>query len=191
MIDPIALLSRQDPAFTIGAETRSLHLARIYASLVVPVVAPQASRSHVGSLHTASVSRFRRFDWRQRLTAATVAFIVAIPSAAVATESSQPDTWLYPVKLAVEPVWLLVDDDIVAKHRIEELRFALTKNQPIDTVLIRADTAVARLDPDSIWRRELDLIKHSLNHQTDVVETGGAESDGPERFHRNRETRQP
>jgi len=168
VIDPLELLGRQTPVFTIGAETRSLHLARIHASLIAPVAAAEASIFASGSLR----ARFRLFDWRPRLTAAAVAFIVAIPSAAVATERTQPDTWLYPVKLAVEPIWRLMDDEIVAQHRIEELRVALGQNQPVETLLARADTAVAQLDPDSIWRRELAAIEQSLKDQA-----GGAEAE--------------
>ncbi|MBK5268549.1 MAG: hypothetical protein JJE47_14065 [Acidimicrobiia bacterium] len=172
MIDPIELLSRQVPAFSIGAETRSLHLARIHASLVGPVTAPPASLFDLRPLTTSIVDRFRSFDWRQKLTAGVVAFMVAIPSAAVATEGSQPDTWLYPVKLAVEPIWLLVDDEIVAEHRVEELQLALREDLPTDALLTRADRAVARLDPDSIWRDELALIERTLKEQADDVEMG-------------------
>lgn len=170
MIDPIELLSRQVPAFSIGAETRSLHLARIHASLVVPVTAPAASLFDFRPLTSSIVDRFRSFDWRQRLTAGVVAFMVAIPSAAVASEGSQPDTWLYPVKLAVEPIWLLVDDEIVAQHRIEELQSALREDLPTDGLLTRADKAVARLDPDSIWRAELAQIERTLKDQSDDAE---------------------
>ena len=172
MIDPIELLSRQVPAFSIGAETRSVHLTRIYASLEGPLARPQTPLPDVGLSRTPFIARFRRFDWRGRLTAATVAFLVAIPSAAVASEGSQPDSWLYPVKLAVEPVWRLVDSDIVAKHRIEELQFALDESLPIDTLLTRADTAVAGLDHGSTLRSELARIKMSLADENEVVETG-------------------
>ncbi len=171
MIDPIELLSRQVPAISIGAETRSRHLSRIHASLVAPVAGPPASLFDLHPITTSIVNRFRSFDWRQRLTAGLVAFMVAIPSAAVATEGSQPDTWLYPVKLAVEPIWLLVDDEIVAQHRIEELRLALRDDLPTDALLSRADEAVNRLDPDSIWRDEFALIERTVKERAADVET--------------------
>lgn len=58
---------------------------------------------------------------RRTLAAWVAAAVVAIPSVAFASESALPGQALYPVKRAVERVWSVVDPDLPARHRLEEL----------------------------------------------------------------------
>ena len=154
MIDPIELLSKRSPVFSIGADTRVLHLASIGSRLV------ELGGNPVPSL--AQRTQQRVYGWRRRVASAAAAFVLVVPSVAAATDNVQPDETWYPVKRVVEPLWRLVDRDIVAEHRVEELRVALTEGRVSDTLVSDAELAVAELDPDSNWLHELNELKGQI-----------------------------
>lgn len=60
--------------------------------------------------------------WRMRVPALGAALLVVLPvGTAIAAESALPGDLLYPVKRVVEPVRSIIDSDVVARHRVDEL----------------------------------------------------------------------
>ena len=58
--------------------------------------------------------------------------MVLLPGAALAAEGAVPGDLLYPVKIAAERVLLLVDPNIEAEHRIEELEMSWSRTMSWD-----------------------------------------------------------
>ena len=162
MIDPIQLLDNRPPDFTIGAETRAIHLASV-DSLIGELAA-----NAVPSM--AERAQLKMFGWRRRAASALAAFVLVVPSVAAATDNVQPDENWYPVKLVIEPFWRIVDRDIVAEHRVEELRRGLAEGRLSDSLILDAELAVAALESDARWLNELDELKGLMDSSTDDSE---------------------
>lgn len=83
---------------------------------------------------------------RVRIAAvAAAAVLLVLPAVAVASEGAVPGDLLYPVKLATERVRLIVDPNIEAEHRIEEVETVVDRAAPYEEVsdrLADADAAV-------------------------------------------------
>ncbi len=117
------------------------HLAAVEAELRNPgpvAIAPRRPRVRVATLFAA-------------------ALLLALPTAALAAESAVPGDLLYPVKLAVEQVVGLVDPNIEAEHRVEELETVVERSadpDEVDARLADAEDAIAREDvPEDLVQR--------------------------------------
>lgn len=90
------------------------------------------------------------------------AALLLIPLGAWASESSVPGDLLHPIKRFLEPAWALFDDDVRARHRVEELEILIEQQRPpslIDQQLIDAEDAVA---DDPVLLERLEEAKEDL-----------------------------
>lgn len=96
----------------------------------------------------------RRSRVRRMAITALLAGAVVLPmGAAVATEDAMPGDILYPIKLMVEPFVAIVDAEVAATHRVEELSVLVGSGAGTD----RINNAVHAA------RRELDALP--FDHQ--------------------------
>lgn len=124
----------------ISEETRAAHQAAINEAIAT---APTP---------TAPLMRPRR---RLVTVAVTAALLVLPAGMALAAENALPGDVLYPVKKITEQIRSLVDDDVVAEHRIEELEQLVAGDAPADVIAEQVDRAAAevdRLEPDNHLR---------------------------------------
>jgi hypothetical protein len=108
----------------ISQEVRARHLQAMGSALARPVV--------------------RRAP--RRVVLALAALLVIIPLASLAAESSVPGEVLHPIKRLVEPLRIVLDRDVVARHRVEELEVLIARKAPpalIDRSVRAAQSAVA------------------------------------------------
>jgi hypothetical protein len=129
----------------VAPATAALHLAAVAAELREPVVSPVA------------------FPRRRRVVAAVAVALLLVPAAAVAAEDSVPGESLYPVKRTVEWVRSLVDDDIGAIHRLEELEILIDRRAPVE--MLRQRLAIAESvvgSGDRSLRDRLDEARRSI-----------------------------
>ena len=138
------------------------HLANVAAELknpAAPARRPPGRRVRVGALVAATL-------------------LVLLPGAALAAEGAAPGDLLYPVKLAVEQVVGLVDPNIEAEHRIEELEILVDRAVPFEKVvdgLEDADRAVQQRDvPDDLLER-FERVRDRV-----VTDYGPHRDDAPE-----------
>lgn len=112
--------------------------------------------------------------WSKRVTAAVVALAVSLPVAAIASEDSVPGDLLYPIKQAVEPLWTIVDPQVGARHRIEELEVLVDTSAEIeivDTLIGRAQDALTDLVAPDLDRRLQEIIDMVPERPTDDART--------------------
>ncbi len=129
----------------ISEETRAAHLASIEAAI------------ESGPLPDRPVARTRR---RISVIAVAAALFILPAGIAVAAEGSIPGDALYPVKKFTETIRALVDDDVVAEHRIEELEKLVAADAPPEAItkqLDRAAVEVDRLEADNDLRSRFDV----------------------------------
>ena len=118
----------------------------------------------------------RSSRWRLKVRAlVTAALVVAPVGTAIAAEGTVPGDLLYPVKLITEPVRSIVDSDVVARHRVDELAQLIDRPAQTDRLsdaVSDAQKAVTDLPQDHPLRDQLSLL-------TDKV-TDEPESDSPQ-----------
>ncbi len=124
----------------ISDETRAAHLLAIEEALASRTVVPLRKRA------------FTALRWA---AAALVILGVLVPSAVVAAAGSLPGDLLYPVKRAAEPLLAVFDDEVVARHRIDEVVDLRLQDRPADKALEDATRAVDDLPSDSPLRDRL------------------------------------
>lgn len=78
---------------------------------------------------------------RLRLMAVALALVLMVPVLALAAERSVPGDLLYPVKRLVEPLVGVVDSEIEAEHRVEEVEILLERDAPAHIIRDHADVA--------------------------------------------------
>ena len=103
----------------------------------------------------------RRRVWRKRVAGAVVALAVSLPVAAIASVGSIPGDLLYPIKQAVEPLWTIVDPQVGARHRIEELEMLVDTSAGIDVVhrqIDHARDALRDLEAPDLDRRLQEIV---------------------------------
>ena len=127
----------------VSDDTRALHMSAVEGEI----------RSWPGH------SEGRR-AWSRRVAAAAVILAVLLPAAAIASEGSVPGDFLYPIKQAVEPIRMILDPQVEARHRIEELEVLVdmpAEDETIDRQVDRARDALAETEAPDLQRR-LDRI---------------------------------
>ncbi|NNC91634.1 MAG: carboxypeptidase regulatory-like domain-containing protein [Acidimicrobiia bacterium] len=98
---------------------------------------------------------------RRRLSAALVtASLIVLPTGiALAAEGSIPGDILYPVKKVTEKIRALVDEDVVAEHRVEELEKLVAADAPAEVIadqIDRATVEINRLEADQQLEERLE-----------------------------------
>ncbi len=117
----------------------------------------------------------RRRRWRTALI--LVASVLAIPAAALASNSAVPGDALYPIKQATEQVVGLVDSDIVATHRVDELA-VLMDRQTDQLVIDKAVTDASKaVDPLPTGHPLRDQLEQLTDRVSDVPPTDEAPTD--------------
>ncbi|MDH4308657.1 MAG: hypothetical protein OEX04_14405 [Acidimicrobiia bacterium] len=105
---------------------------------------PEATRMR----HLAAIEAALRRRPRRRIAVAAFVAAVLVPSTAFAAEAALPGDLLYPVKRALEPVIGLVDADIAATHRIDELERLMARGAvaggDVDRLISEAEVEVQR-----------------------------------------------
>lgn len=130
--DQVRSATRHEPA----DEVQRAHLRALHAAVSVRPAAAAA-----GSTWEAVGS-----TWQRRVAVGATAGLLLVPGAAIAAEGTTPGHPLYPLKRATEPLRSLVDPDVVARHRLEELVALLDDEAAIDRLeqaLREARSAVA------------------------------------------------
>lgn len=98
----------------------------------------------------------------RRLTIILAAALLLIPLAALASEPAIPGEFLHPVKRFLEPAWLLIDGDVRARHRVEELEVLIERDGArnlIERQLVEAEAAVG---DRPLLRQRLDRAREDL-----------------------------
>lgn len=121
----------------VAEETRAAHLLAIEAAVgSAPAPRPAMARPR-----------------RRLAVAAMAAALFILPAGiAVAAEGALPGDALYSVKKITEQIRSLVDDDVVAEHRVEELEQLVAEAAPAEVIaesVERASVEVQRLEPES------------------------------------------
>ncbi|MCP4247373.1 MAG: carboxypeptidase regulatory-like domain-containing protein [bacterium] len=101
---------------------------------------------------------------------------------ALAAESSVPGDALYPVKQVTERIRSLVDDDVVAEHRIEELEKLVAADAPAEVIadqVNRATEQVDRLGSDHQLGSRLDQATAVVAADRPTDYTPPVRDDGP------------
>jgi hypothetical protein len=107
-------------------------------------VSTATRQRHLSAVTTALAQR-RSHRSVRRLPLILAATVVLIPLAAWASESSIPGDVLHPIKRFLEPAWGLFDDEVRARHRLDELEALIELQAPptlIDQQLVDAEAAV-------------------------------------------------
>jgi hypothetical protein len=144
-------------------------------------------RRHLNNLTEALHQRRHHRSFR-RLPLMVAATLLLIPLGAWASETSVPGDLLHPIKRFLEPARALFDNDIRARHRIEELEALIEQQGPqslIDQQLIDAEAAVGD-DPALVERLEdakEDLVREPISDEmrptTTTATTDGATTVAP------------
>ena len=124
----------------VSDETRDAHLLAIAGELASRTVVPLRQRASTALRWAA---------------AALVILGVLVPSAVVVAADSLPGDLLYSVKRAAEPLLAVFDDEVVARHRIDEVVSLRDQERPSDRALEDATRAVDDLPLDSPLRNQL------------------------------------
>jgi hypothetical protein len=98
----------------------------------------------------------------RKLPLILAAALLLIPLGAWASESSVPGDLLHPIKRFLEPAWALFDNDVRARHRVDELEVLIEQQGPprlIDQQLIEAEEAVG---DDPVLLERLEEAKEDL-----------------------------
>lgn len=162
----------------VSSETRDRHLAAI--SEAVRTAPPVRTRSRLG---------FRR---RWAVAIASLTAVVAPVGTAVAAEGALPGELLYPVKQVSEQIRGVFDEDLPARHRIEELE-RLVEADAEPTAIIdaqeRAEMAVGALDQPGDLAGRLERARRQVRVRLnagpgqeptgDVGPAGPGNSDAP------------
>jgi len=106
-------------------------------------VAPEARSIHLDAIHSALGEPAQPHRRRRIAAIASVVAALSLPAAAIAAESSIPGDSLYPVKKALEPIRRIVDDSVVARHRVEELSLMIERRLEISAIERHVNTARA------------------------------------------------
>lgn len=122
------------------------------------------------ALYLGQYPRIRRI----RLLAVGLAVLLVIPVMALASDRAVPGDFLYPVKRAFEPVFVLFDTDVVEQHRVEEVEDLFDRQVAVE--LIRDHITVARSAvplQDTRLSSRVDIIEFELDqiHSVDGAET--------------------
>lgn len=137
----------------------------------------------------------RRRAWSKRVVGVVVALAVSLPATAFASVGAVPGDLLYPIKEAIEPLWALVDPEVVPRHRIDELEVLVdidAEQVVVDRQIDRARDALTDLEAPDLDRR-LDRILDTLpDRPTDQAPTDGDRSSiSPEETRDSPTTTQP
>jgi hypothetical protein len=114
-----------------------------------------------------------------------VTLAVLLPAAAVASEGSIPGDLLYGVKRAIEPLRLLFDREVEARHRVDELESLVDSKATTDIVdrqIERARDALADVEAPDLQRRFDGVVGRITNASTDRAPSPDrrtGESDSP------------
>lgn len=125
--------------------------------------------------------------WSRRAAVAVLTVAMLLPTAVIASESSIPGDFLYPVKQAIEPLQMLFDGEVKARHRVNELESLVDSNAATDIVdrqVERARDALADVDAPGLQRRfdrAVDRIseRRPVGDQPQFPEPPDGEGDGP------------
>ena len=135
----------------------------------------QVHRSAISDeIKTAPRRPARRRVWSKRVAGTVVALAVSLPVAAIASVDSVPGDPLYPIKKAVEPLWTVVDPQVGARHRIEELEVLVDSSAEIDVVhrqIDHARDALRDLEAPDLDRRLQEIIDTVHQRPADDVPT--------------------
>jgi hypothetical protein len=145
----------------VSQATRERHLAAI--STAVRTTPPSRTVPHLGL--------------RRRVATALAALtaVVAPVGTAVAAEGALPGEVLYPVKQFTEQVRAAFDDDVAARHRVEELEGLLDGSADPATIARaqeRAEEAVASLDQPGELSGRLQRAREEVRVRTEGDPSG-------------------
>ena len=166
MKKPLADRLRRATWRPVDDDVRSQHQASI------------ASAVAAGSTTPVVAHRSRR---RLSTVLVTAALVVLPTGIAVAAESSIPGDVLYPVKKVTERIRAVVDEDVMAEHRIEELEKMVAADASTEVIADQIDRAVVeidRLEPDHQLGSRLDQATAGVAADRLVDDSPGRSDDG-------------
>lgn len=98
--------------------------------------------------------------WRRWVASVAVAGTALVPAAALASDNAVPGDALYPIKVRLEPLVRLLDGDVVAEHRVEEVETLDARDGDaalIDRLIDEARAALIGVDAPRLTDR-LDAV---------------------------------
>lgn len=136
-------MTDRDPA----QEREDVLHARLRAA-VEAAPTPETRARHLAAVRAARGVSAPAASTRRRWTTVAVTFAAALlpVGVAAAAESALPGDVLYPVKRSVEAVRAVVDERVVAVHRVDELAGLLDRGAAVGVVEPALDDAVAAVD---------------------------------------------
>lgn len=140
-----------------------------------------AIRTELVTPAPVTVPARRRLN-RRPVFALIAAVILLLPAAAIGAENTVPGDVLYPAKRATEWFRSFVDDDVVVRHRVEELENVLRRGEPIDVVtdlLTETEGAVGDAPPALVQR--VERVKERIRNESENVENDAAGGTTPSR----------
>ncbi|MFV9672307.1 MAG: hypothetical protein ACNYZH_03695 [Acidimicrobiia bacterium] len=145
-------------------------------------VDPETSERHLAEMGTAlrmapPTPIPTGFGLRRRIAAVAAAVVVVAPAGmALAAEDAVPGDFLYPVKEVTERVRAVVDQDIQATHRVEEVERLMVLRAPDHAVaraVERAESATVQLPESGELRLRLELARERLQQQDEEGRLSG------------------
>lgn len=125
-------------------------------------VSPATRQRHLEKVAIAIRQRPPQRPVRRLTIIILAAVLLLIPLAALASEPAIPGEFLHPVKKFLEPAWLLIDGDVRARHRVEELEVLIERDGArnlIERQLVEAEAAVG---DRPLLRQRLDRAREDL-----------------------------
>jgi hypothetical protein len=155
---------------------------------VFKVSVDEQTRDQHLSVISNAIHKPQRTRGRHRLLAVAIAAVLLVPVMAFAAERSLPGDFLYQFKRSVvEPVVSVVDGDVAAYNRVEEVENLFAHEASIDAirdhVVVARDAAVD--SPDLIER-----IEH-VEREVDKRESDAAHHPPPDRDRSTPTTTEP
>lgn len=128
------------------------------------VVSPVTRERHLSVVGAALSERTQRSSGRGRALSLALALVLLVPVMALAAENAVPGDFLYPVKIAVEPVVRVFDYDAPAERRVREVE-VLWERDAADEVIVQHVDVAREAVPDyqPTLSDRIDQVAHDLD----------------------------
>ena len=152
----------------VDEETKNRHIAEVGAAIRTAPPTPPA----------------RGFALRSRVAGAVAAVVVVVAPVGmtVAAEDAVPGEFLYPLKQVTERIRALVDDDVAATHRVEEVERLVIQGASISEItraIERAEAATSNLVEDGVLGARLESVRERLRGHDEQERGSVARPDSP------------
>ena len=129
------------------------------------IVVEEVTRTrHLAAVGAALRARAAASRGRGRVLALALVLVLLVPVMALAAENTVPGDFLYPLKLAVEPVVQVFDSDAPAERRVREVEVLFERDAPDDVIVQHVDVARDLVtDSQPVLSDRIDRVIHDLH----------------------------